>query len=94
MSSSLVRQIPKHNVPITRFTRAYAEIRQTAKTTRYDWSSFTNADISSKYIITEKNKFDTLKEISETHISNEEYENFVSAQIEATAECIPTKPRA
>ena len=30
----------------------------------------------------------------ETHTPNDEYENFVNANIEAAAECIPTKQRA
>ena len=39
------------------------------------------------------NKFDALQEMSETLTSNEEYENFVKAHMEAAAaaaECIPT----
>ena len=51
-----------------------------------------NRDISNKFMITVRNKFDTLQEISERHAPNDEYENFVTAHLEA-AECIPTKPR-
>ena len=36
-----------------------------------------------------RNKFDALQEISET--PNDGYENFVNADMEAAAECIPTK---
>ena len=36
------------------------------------------------------NKFDTLQEISETYTLNDEYENFVTAHMEAAAGCIPT----
>ncbi len=42
---------------------------------------------------TVRNKFNTLQEIAETHTSNEEYKNFVNANMETAAECIPTKPR-
>ena len=62
---------------------------QTAKTTHYDWSLLNNWDISDKYTITLRNKFDTLQEISET--LNDKYENFINAHTEAAAECIPTK---
>ena len=33
-------------------------------------------------------------EISKRHNPYDEYENFITAQMEAAAECIPTKPRA
>ena len=45
-------------------------------------------------MLTLKNKFDALQEISETFNPNDEYENFVNAHIEAAAKCIPTKQRA
>ena len=32
--------------------------------------------------------------ICERHTPNDKYENFVTAQIEVVADCIPTKPRA
>ena len=63
---------------------------QTTKTTHYDWFLLNNKNISDKYTITLRNKFDA-QEISETLNPNDEYENFVNARIEATAECIPTK---
>ena len=44
-------------------------------------------------MVTERNKLDNLQEISETHNLNDEYENFVTGHMEATAECIPPKPR-
>ena len=44
-------------------------------------------------MVTVKNKFDTLQEISERHTSNDEYKNFIT-HLEAAAECILTKPRA
>ena len=67
---------------------------QTTKTAHYDWPLLNNRDISYKYSITLRNKFDVLQELSETHTPNDEYENFVNAQIEAATECIPTKLRA
>ena len=65
---------------------------KTVKTTRYDWSSLTNRNISYKYTVS--NEFDTFQEISETHNPNGEYEKFVTGHMEATAEWIPPKPRA
>ena len=44
--------------------------------------------------IRDRYKFDALQEISETPTPNDEYENFVNASIDASAECIPTKQRA
>ena len=41
-------------------------------------------------MITLRNKFDALQEISETSTPNNEYENFINAHIEAAAECIPS----
>ena len=38
-------------------------------------------------MVTQRNKY-------ERHTSREEYENFVTAQKETAAKCIPTKPRA
>ena len=50
--------------------------------------------MSNKFTVSVRRIFDTLQEISETYTSNEEYENFVNAHIETSAECIPTKTRA
>ena len=44
-------------------------------------------------MITLRNKFDALQEISETLTPNDKYENFVNAHMEAVAECILTKLR-
>ena len=41
-----------------------------------------------------RNKFDILQEAIESPTPNEEYENFVSAHLEAASECVPTKQRA
>ena len=52
-------------------------------------------DINHKYIITVRNKVDTLQETSERHNSKNKYENFVTVHMKAAAaECIPIKPRA
>ena len=52
-----------------------------------------NKDISNKYTITVRKKFDTLQEITETLTPKDEYENF-NVHMRAAAECIPTKPKA
>ena len=52
-----------------------------------------NRDIKDKYALALINKFNALQEKIETHTSNDEYEKFIIAHLEATAECIPTKPR-
>ena len=66
---------------------------QTTKTSDYDWSLLNNRDISDKYTMTLRNKFDALKEISEALPPNDEYDNFVNAHIEPAAECILIKHR-
>ena len=63
---------------------------QTSKATHYDRSLLNNRDITDRYTITLRNKFDELQEISETLIPNE---NLVNALMEAAAERIPTKLR-
>ena len=50
-----------------------------------------NRNINDKYMITLRNKFDALQEISETLTLNDEYKNFVNSHMEAAAERIPTK---
>ena len=55
--------------------------------------AFTYSDISYQYIITVKNKFDTFQKTPERHTPKEEYKNFLTAHIEAAAECIQTKLR-
>ena len=67
-------------------------VAKTAKIPRYDCSSL-NRDISNEYMVTVRNKFDTLQEISESLDPNDVYENFVNTQMEAAVECIPTKPQ-
>ena len=67
---------------------------RTTTTVHYDWSLLYNRDISDKYTLALRNKFDALQEKSETHTPNDKYENFVKFHLEAAAECIPTKQRA
>ena len=45
-------------------------------------------------MITLRNKFEALQELSKTLTPNDKYENFLNALMEAAAECIPTKLRA
>ena len=66
----------------------------TTTTAQYDWSQLNNSDISDKYTLTLRNKFNALQEISETPTTNDNYENFINALMEAAAECIPTKLKA
>ena len=67
---------------------------QTTKIIHSDWSLLNNRDISDKYTITLRNKFDALQKISETLTPIDKYENFVKPFLEVTAECIITKLRA
>ena len=67
---------------------------QRTKTTHYDWSLPNNRNIWNRYTIRQRNKFFALQEISETLAPNDEYENFVHANMEAAVECILNKQRA
>ena len=69
-------------------------VMQTTKTAHYYWSLLKNRNISNKYTIVLKNKFNALPEISETLTLNDEYENFANVYIEAAPECTPTQLRA
>ena len=66
---------------------------RTTTTVHYDLSLLNIRDISDKYTLTLRNKFDALQEISEALTPNDEYENFIHARLEAAAECIPIKQR-
>ena len=52
---------------------------QTTTTARYNWSLLNNRDISDKYMITLRNKFNVLQDISETLTPNDECVNFINA---------------
>ena len=58
------------------------------------WSQLINRFISNKYMVTVRNKFNTLLEITESLTPNDEYENFVNAYMETTAKYILTQLRA
>ena len=66
-------------------------VAQTTTNVHYDWCLLNNRDISDKYTLILRNKFDLLQETSEIPTPNDEYENFVNAHLEVAAECIPTK---
>ena len=57
----------------------------------FDWALLNNRDIRDKYVLELRNRFETLQEKTEKSTPNDEYENFVNAQLEAAAKCIPTK---
>ena len=75
------------------WTIAGIQCKQT-KTIHYDWSLLNNRDISDKYVLTLRNKFDALQEISETPTPNDKYENFINAHMEVAVDYIPTKLKA
>ena len=100
---SLVRSIPKHNVHMiggdmnaqigkneNNKLSLHRNMTQTTQTVHYEWSLNNNRDISDKYKITLRNKFDALQKISETLAPNDEYENFVNSHMEVAVEYIPT----
>ena len=66
---------------------------RTTTTVHYDWALLNKRDSRDKYALAIRNKFDVLQEKTETHSSNDEYENLFNAHLEAAAECIPTKQR-
>ena len=66
---------------------------QIVTTKHYDLALLNNRDIRDKYVVELRNRFEILPEKTEKDITNDEYENFVNAYIEAAAKCIPTKPR-
>ena len=46
-------------------------------------------NISNKYTLKLRNKFDALQEIPKTLTTNDEYRNFINAHVEAAAELLP-----
>ena len=69
------------------------KVTRTATTKHYDWAFLNNRDIRDKYVLELRNRFETLQEKTEKGTQNDEYEKFVNAHLEATSNCIPTKPR-
>ena len=66
----------------------------TATTKNYDWVLLYNRDIKDKYILELRNRSKTLEEKTEKGTSNDEYENFINAHLEAAVNCFPTKPKS
>ena len=66
---------------------------RTATTKHYDWTLLNNRDITDKYVVELRNRFETLQEKTEKGTPNDKYENFVNVHIKAAAKCIRTKPR-
>ena len=66
---------------------------RTVTTRRYDWALLNNRDIRDKYALELRDRFETLQEKTEKATPNDEYENFIEANLEAASKCIPTKPR-
>ena len=66
---------------------------RTPTTKHYDRALLNNRDIRDKYALELRNRFETLQEKTEKGTTNDEYENFVEAHLEAASKCIPTKPR-
>ena len=66
-------------------------VKRTATTKHYDWALLNNRDIRDKYVLEFKKRYETLQERTEKSTPNDEYKNFVNAQLEAAAKCIPTK---
>ena len=67
--------------------------KRTATTKHNEWALFNNGDIRDKYVVELRNRFETQREKTEKGTPNDEYENIVSAHLEAAAKCIPRKPR-
>ena len=61
-------------------------------TKHYDWALLNHRDIRDRYVLELRNRFDALQK-TEKRTPNDKYENFVNANLEAAAKCIPTKPR-
>ena len=58
-----------------------------------NWALLNNREIRDKYALKLRNRIEILQEKTEKSTSNDKYENFVEAHLEATSMCIPTKPR-
>ena len=65
---------------------------RTATTKHYDWALLNNRYIRDKYALELRNRFEKPQEKAEKGTSNDKYENFVEAHLEAASKCIPRKP--
>ena len=84
---------PDHRITAVKIcSNPCRNMMQTIKSTHYDWPYYYR-DINNKYMITLRNKFDALQDLSEILTPNDKYENFINVHMEAAAECIPTKHR-
>ena len=54
---------------------------RTATTKHYDWALLNNRNISDKYVLELRNRFETLQEKTEKGTPNDEYENFVDVHL-------------
>ena len=66
---------------------------RTTTTVPFDWALLNNKDISDKYVIALRNKFEALQEKTETRTPNEEYENFINTHQDAASNYMPTQHR-
>ena len=66
---------------------------RTSTTKHYDWALLNNRDIRDEYVLELRKRFETLQEKTEKGTPNDEYENFVDANLEAASKWIPTIPR-
>ena len=61
---------------------------------QYDWSVLLNSEgIQNQYIITVKNRFESLQHEADDNIPNATYESFVTAHSDTAEACIPLKPK-
>ena len=92
--SSLVGESIDHRIVTAKIRLSLRKnATRTTTTVHYDWALLNNRDITDKYTLALRNKYDALQEQKNTHNPNEEYENFVNTQLEVAAEFIPTKQR-
>ena len=89
--SSFEEVFSDHRILTAKIHQSLCRNKNTVKTTDYDRFLVTNRNISSKYMVAVRNKFNTLQEKSERYTLNDKYENFITAHMEAAVECIPTK---
>ena len=85
--------LPSPNSDSKDTTKPTKNATRTATTKHYDWALINNRGIRDKYVLELRNRFETFQEKIEIRTPNDEYENFVSAHLEAAVKCIPTKPR-
>ena len=70
-----------HRIVTSKIRRSLRRNTPRTTTVHYDWSLLNKSDIRDKYALTHRKQFNELQEITETHTSNDEDENFVNAPI-------------